>query len=266
MKIFIKILLLLLWIALAAGTVLVMSFSVGNHGSKHCLGVECNIDFRGNQPLLTNREVINGLTTKFGKLQSKPINLIDIAAITRWVKSNPYLENTDVLMTVEGKILIKARQCTPLVRYITQNGSQHFIADNGRIMPVRFEFPYKILIADGSIKGVVPDEKNIFSLAVKNKPVEPEVFILQNLHYVSQLIHSDPVLNSLIEQIYTGDNGKMLMVTKAGSHLIEFGDTSLAAEKFENLKCFYKEALPKTGWKKYRKISLEYKNQIVCTK
>jgi cell division protein FtsQ len=83
---------------------------------------------------------------------------------------------------------------------------------------------------------------------------------------LAAIIIADSTLNALIEQIYVLSNGKIQLVTKAGSHLVQFGDTTDAAEKLENLKYFYKYGLVKTGWNKYGKINLEFKNQIVCTK
>ena len=38
------------------------------------------------------------------------------------------------------------------------------------------------------------------------------------------------------------------------------------ADKLERLKTFYKKALNKVGWNKYSRISLEFNNQIICTK
>ena len=73
-------------------------------------------------------------------------------------------------------------------------------------------------------------------------------------------------MKALIEQVYVTTTGKIQLVTKAGSHIVYLGDTSFAAEKLENLKYFYKYGLVKTGWNKYRRLNLEYKNQIVCTK
>ena len=37
-------------------------------------------------------------------------------------------------------------------------------------------------------------------------------------------------------------------------------------EKFEKLKTFYEKGLNQVGWNKYSRISLEFNNQIICTK
>lgn len=266
MKIFVKILLITLWIALAAGVVVVMSFSAEKHDSKPCQGIKCSIDFRGNQPLLSCNGLIAVINKKFGKPQTKNINEIDVSGISTFVRSNPYLENTDVAVSIEGVIQIKAKQCVPLIRFLSADGGQHYLDRNGRLMPTNPDFPYKALLATGNISNAMGDGGNIFEVPLKNKQLRFQLLTLYNLHYLSGIITSDSVLNSLIEQIYLTTDNKILMVTKAGSHVITFGDTTNAAEKLENLKYFYKNALFKTGWNRYRKVNLEYKNQIVCTK
>ena len=40
----------------------------------------------------------------------------------------------------------------------------------------------------------------------------------------------------------------------------------LVEEKFERLKTFYEKGLNQIGWNKYSRISLEFNNQIICTK
>ena len=37
-------------------------------------------------------------------------------------------------------------------------------------------------------------------------------------------------------------------------------------EKFRKLKTFYHEGLNHVGWNKYSRISIEFSNQIICTK
>jgi cell division protein FtsQ len=34
--------------------------------------------------------------------------------------------------------------------------------------------------------------------------------------------------------------------------------------KFKKIKIFYKEILPAKGWDTYRKVSVKYRNQIIC--
>jgi len=266
MKLLVKILLITLWTAIAAGVVVMMSFANTTHEEKKCRGITCRIDYRGIAPLLGGNVLIEDIQKKFGKLQSKAIRDVDIAGIASFVRNNPYLENTDVLLTIEGEILVKADQCVPVIRFYTANGQQHYIDRNGRIMPVNPAYPFKALIASGQIESPLKDGKNIFSVPDSNKVLRSRMKSLYDLHEIAEIILSDSTLNALIEQVYITPSGKIQLVTKAGSHIVYLGDTTDAAEKLDNLKYFYKYGLVKTGWNKYGKLNLEYKNQIVCTK
>jgi len=215
---------------------------------------------------MSGNDLISTITKKYGKFQSKTIGDIDIAGIASLIKKNPYLENTDVVVTVEGDILIRADQCKPLIRYYSSAGYPHYIDIKGRIMPVNPAYPYKILIASGQIESPLKDGKNIFTISDSNFVLKSKLKNLYDIHLLAEIINADSILKALIEQVYVTSNGKIQLVTKAGSHIIYMGDTTDAAEKLENLKCFYKNGLVKTGWNKYKKLNLEYKNQIVCTK
>jgi cell division protein FtsQ len=266
MKLLVKISLVVLWIAIAAGVVVMMSFANDTHHTKKCRGITCRIDYRGAQPLMSGTDLIAAINRKFGKPQSMTIGEVDIAGIAAFVKKNPYLENTDVLITIEGDILVKGDQCIAVIRYYTPDGQEHYLDKNGRIMPVNPGYPYKALIASGAIESPLKDGRNIFSVPDSNLVLREKLKSLYDLHQLAGIITNDSTLNALIEQLYITSKGKIQLVTKAGSHIVYLGDTTDAAEKLENLKYFYKFGLVKTGWTKYAKLNLEYKNQIVCTK
>jgi len=266
MKLLVKIMLIVLWIAIAAGVVVMMGFANETHETKMCRGITCRIDYAGSQPLMSGNDLMAEINRKFGKPQSKTIGEVDIAGIAALIKKNPYLENTDVLLTVEGEIMVKASQCIPFIRYYTTDGQQHYIDRNGRIMPVNHAYPVKALIATGQIESTLKDGKNIYSVPDSNLELRGKLKSLYDLHHLAGVINADTTLSALIEQVCITPLGKIQVVTKAGSHIVYLGDTTDAAEKLENLKYFYKYGLVKTGWNKYGRINLEYKNQIVCTK
>lgn len=266
MKLLVKILLITLWIAIAAGVVIMMSFANETHNVKKCRGITCRIDYRGAQPLLSGNDLMADISTRFGKPQTQPIGEIDIKGIAAFLQKNPYLENTDALITVEGDLLIKADQCQAIVRYYTPDGRPHYLDRSGRIMPVNPAYPNKTLIATGQIESPLKDGKNIYSIPDSNRVMRERLKSLYDIHKLAGIINTDSTLKALVEQVYITTNGKVQLVTKAGSHIVYLGDTTDAAEKLENLMYFYKYGLVKTGWNKYSKLNLEYKNQIVCTK
>ena len=56
------------------------------------------------------------------------------------------------------------------------------------------------------------------------------------------------------------------MVPRVGEHIVFLGKIDNFEEKLAKLKLFYEKALNQVGWNKYSRISLEFNNQIICTK
>ena len=51
---------------------------------------------------------------------------------------------------------------------------------------------------------------------------------------------------------------------QVGSQVIEFGDAKDFVSKFKRIEVLYKEILPRKGLGAYKRISVKFKNQIVC--
>lgn len=266
MKIFIKILFIFLWVATAAGTVVLMGFANTKHESKKITAVRCTIDYSGKTPLLSETDVLHHVKARFGKLTSLSIGNADIAAMTSHIAKIPYLENVNVKVNVDGIVEIKARQSLPVVRFITEDGVQRYIAENGRILPLNPFYPYKSQIATGQIAGTPPVGQSIFRKHSESGKQDLAFSSLNDIYYLATIINADTVLDALVEQIYVTSQNELQIVTKAGTHVVELGDTTNLRSKLENLKYFYKDGLVKTGWNKYSKVNLRYQNQIVCTK
>ena len=266
MKLFIKILLITLWVGLAAGSVILMGFANMNHEVKNCTGVDIIVDHSLTEPLLTPADLKTQLTDAFGKFEKKTLGNIDVETIQAFLRNNPYIGSADAHTTIEGRLVIEIAQCRPVVRLITLEGESFYLDVNGKVLPADPKHPVRVVIANGSIEIPVKAGNSIFSKEVK-KQLQPGVLqTLANIHSLSLQMEADSVLNALVEQVYVKPDGSLQLATKAGSHMIEFGDTTNTQEKLSNLKTFYKFGLSKTGWIKYKTLNLKFKNQVVCTK
>ena len=90
--------------------------------------------------------------------------------------------------------------------------------------------------------------------------------LLRELFILANHIDQDPFLKAWIDQIFVTRNGNFELIPKNGAHVIEFGDTTNMAGKFEKLLFFYQNGLTQVGWEKYRRINLKFNNQVVCSK
>jgi cell division protein FtsQ len=71
--------------------------------------------------------------------------------------------------------------------------------------------------------------------------------------------------NAQIEQINVLKDNDIELIPRVGDHIIYLGKIDNFEEKLKRLMIFYKDGLNKIGWNKYKRINLEYDNQIICT-
>jgi cell division protein FtsQ len=266
MKLFLKILLIILWVGLAAGSILLMGFANKNHEVRQCSGLDIRLDYSGKEPLFKPADLKQQLVGKFGKFEKKTLDQLEVEKIIAFLQQNPNIEYADAHITIEGRIVVDIRQCIPLVRLVSQSGENFYLDEKGKVLPANPDYPARVIVANGNISVPFKPGKSIFPGKKKQNVDLVSLQSLYDIHMLAGKLAADSVLNSLVEQIYIKPDGSIRLATKAGSHIIEFGDTSSTDEKFENLKAFYKYGLSKIGWQKYRIVNLTYKNQVVCTK
>ena len=74
----------------------------------------------------------------------------------------------------------------------------------------------------------------------------------------------DEFLNAQIAEIEINKNKQLILYPQVTKQYIEFGELSDIESKIEKLNIFYKDILPFKGWNTYERVSLKFKNQIVC--
>ena len=61
-------------------------------------------------------------------------------------------------------------------------------------------------------------------------------------------------------------NGEVTLVPRVGDQLIVMGTLENYREKLDRLYALYVKGFNKIGWNKYKRITLKYEGQVVCTK
>ena len=54
------------------------------------------------------------------------------------------------------------------------------------------------------------------------------------------------------------------MIPRIGSYLIELGSLEDYPSKLKKLELLYVDGFGKLGWKDYKVVDVQYKNQVVC--
>lgn len=101
--------------------------------------------------------------------------------------------------------------------------------------------------------------------------------LVVNGHVNSMLSHADLIAlcsyidgnqfwKSNIEQVYVTSKHEFVLVPRVGNHVVEFGGIDNMERKFDDLETLYRKGWDKREWNVYKKVSLKYNGQIVCTR
>ncbi len=106
----------------------------------------------------------------------------------------------------------------------------------------------------------------------EQKKIRKKCEDIYNLITFVEMVEEEPFWSSEIVQILLDftDNGQMKagFAVRSGNFIVDFGelggDREQMKAKVARLEQFYREALPRVGWDRYKQISLEFRNQVVC--
>jgi len=185
------------------------------------------------------------------KLFEKKLEEVNANSLELKLRKTPAIKNVEVFrhisgerMHFKGNLVVEVMQREPLLR-VFEGATDYYMDEAGVVIPANRQFTTKVMLVTGDTD---------------------EEYVREKLIPLVQFIIDDDFWGVQIKQIQVTSTGELLMVPLVGDQLIEFGEPNNFREKFRNLKALYQQAFSKLGWDKYKKISLKYKNQVVCTK
>ena len=260
-----KIIIILAWVLLIASVIFAVFYTGILNRNKLCKSIEITIDYNNADPFFS-REDIQDYIYKNDTLVGKKLSEINIGMIENLILSNPYVYNAEVFKTMDGVLKINVIQRKAIVRVYNSKNQQYYLDDKGVKMPLNYNYPARVLIANGNI------DSSYVAFNPSNRQLRNDTINLQkdslmyNLFKLASYINNDEFLKAMVEQIYINNEHEFEIVPKIGNQIVLFGDASNLKEKTEKLFAFYKDVISQVRWDKYRLINLKFKNQVVCTK
>lgn len=209
-----------------------------------CKGMELSIKDSVDYQLVTPGEVKSILKRNKALPEGKRLEEINVRHLEDILSQHPFISSAECYLTSGGKVALEISQRIPFVRVISNNGDNYYLDSEGKIMNVSDKAVH-VVVATGFI-----DRK----------------FAQNELFELGTFLHNDNFWNAQIEQIYITPKQEVELVPRVGDHVLFSGKPGDYKEKFSKLQTFYKEGLNQVGWNKYRRISIEFSNQIICTK
>lgn len=258
-----KIVNIALTILLIAGTIFLLGFARISHERTRCEKVSLDLIIPGEDTLLSLEDINGLINQKYGTLKGKEISEINIKELKNLLFSNPYVDSCKIFLTVNKTLNIKVRQRVPMIQLYNYNNSRYLLGSKGEIMPYPAISGLNLPVASGWIT-----EEFTFTDILPSFNVNQSLpgSCLRGLFEIMRELKEDDYLKIMIDHIYVTDNKEFELIPKVGTQIIQLGDTTNLKSKLKNLKAFYTEVIPKSGWEYYKKVDLRFENQVVCTK
>ena len=225
---------------------LVMAVTVmnGKPNDQTCSGMELVIKDSIDYGFISKREVLRLLNSKKLSPIGKPMGEINTRQLEDELRQHPLIGNAECYRTSSNRVGIEITQRLPILRVMAANGENYYIDDKAHLMPIP-NSAANVAIVTGNV-----DRK----------------FAAKELYELGMFLQRHPLWKAQIQQINVTAAKELELVPQVGDHIIFLGKPGNYENKFERLKTFYKRGLNEVGWNKYSRISLEFDNQIICTK
>ncbi|MDP5228965.1 MAG: hypothetical protein NWQ38_01125 [Cellulophaga sp.] len=162
--------------------------------------------------------------------------------IEKAVKVNKMVKNVQVYITVNGTLMTKIAQRKPIGR--VEGNTIFYLDDEGKQMPLSPNHSARVPIITGNITG---------------KSLE-DVFVILNY------INNDDFLHKNVIGIRALNTNKYQLKVRTENFVINLGNAEELDQKFKKFKAFYLKGTKDKLLGTYSLVSLEYNNQVVCTK
>lgn len=208
-----------------------------------CEHIIVQIENRDNYSFIKAENIasfLNNNGIKCVGLKTSEINLLEVENTVKKIK---VVRDAICYFNMKGDLYVKVWQRIPQYRVKSLSGD-YFVDDNREIFP-----------ANSSTVAYVPLITGKLSTD----------FATNQLFDLISFIENDRFLATAFTQITVNDE-RVSLIPRVGNFVVVLGDVDNFESKLTKYKTFIKKVYKYKEWNKYSVISLEYKNQVVCTK
>lgn len=232
---------------------LLIGFETVENKSKVCNKVIVTLYNQLENHFVDENDILRLITAQGSEvIEGVPFSQLNLRALENRLNDEPFLKDAEIYADHSGNMMVHAVLRRPMARIVRYNGPDAYIGEDGEVLPVSDKFTKRTIIITGERAKELSEQKNIGT-----GDYAP-------LYGLINRIRNDKFWNAQIAQIKLLKNGEVIFYPQVTKQYIEFGKIEDIDTKFKKLKLFYEDILPRKGWNYYSRVSLKYKNQIIC--
>lgn len=218
-------------------------YAFSNHRSNHKKINDLKVEFSGDENLYLSYDMVNKLLIQnYGTLENVPKEKLVLNSVEEVLQANEMVKSAQVYLTVNGELTSKIVQRRPIGRI--EGDVKFYLDDEGKRMPLSRNHSARVPIITGEITGDT----------------------LEDAYAILNHINLDEFLRKNVIGIHIRAVDDYQLKFRTDDFVVNLGSVDDLEEKFNNFKAFYTKAAKDKTLEKYNIVSLEYNNQVVCTK
>ncbi len=205
--------------------------------------VKMKVEFNGEENLyLTEGSVNKLLIQNYGGLENVPKEKLVLNTMEKVIEANEMVKSAQVYLTIDGELTSKIIQRKPIGRI--EGNLKFYMDDEGKRMPFSANHSARVPIITGAITGAS----------------------LEDVYVILEFINKDSFLQKNVIGIHVEAKDNYKLKFRLNQFVVNLGGIDDLEKKFSNFKAFYTKANKDKTLENFAVVSLEFNNQVVCTK
>ena len=169
----------------------------------------------------------------------------DLYTLGRKLTASDKIQSAQVNVLSDGTVSVLVEPMVPVARVFDSRHPSYYINATGKRISAELRYHIDVPVLIGTFDSVHPAAR-----------------LLPLLDYIA----SNPKISAMVATVMQESDGNIVLVPNIVGHVINFGDTSLVADKFKRLRNFYRHVAPTRGWEMYDTIAVKWRDQVVATR
>jgi cell division protein FtsQ len=234
--------------------VFLWGFALKRQQSRVVNSIRINIENEAENHFVDAAEIENAISIgKNNLVYMRWMDSVSLGKMEKRIEQIAFVRKAEVSIDLNSNLSVDVELVKPVARVIAGGSDfDRYVGSDGEVLPTSGKYASKVITIDG------PGSRK---LAYNGFLADSNCLAVLDL---LRMIQEDKFWKAQLTHMSIDKDFQLTFYTQVGGQEIEFGPPTDARLKFEKLMAFYEKIVPARGWNAYRRVSVKFKNQIVC--
>lgn len=208
-------------------------------------GIDIDVEDPERLGFVSADDIMDELDSLPARIAVTPRKEVNTDGITRLLNSLDKIESAACVQLNNDRLRVYVKPMKPVARIFDHGGNSYYVSSTGKRIAadLRYHIDVPVVSAD-------------FDSLAQARSLLP----------VLDYIRNTPAADALVSSIKVNRKGDIILIPIIRGHVVNLGDTSDIANKWDRLLVMYRRVMPVRGWDFYDTISVKWRGQVVATR